>query len=219
MATDLQATAGIAAAIVSLLGYPIYALDLLGPGEAGWRRRLFLTLRLRGGTAPRLVSWVIWAAVQGVIYSGARELGAEATNWLPLAYFLGCAGISALALRFGERRIGVLDAVCGAMALASLALLLGADDAFSALCLAILTDTLASVPTLVAVWREPRGESLPGWVCFLAGGLLNFLALPTLDPRGWSFETAGYTCVVVLQQAYVVGRIMAAGRLREPRAA
>ena len=206
--------AGIAAAAVSMLGYPIYLLDFLGPGQASWRRRLFAALALRGGTAPRLASWTIWAAVQGVIFSGAREQGATATNLLPLAYFVGCVSVTVVAARFGTRDVSRLDGVCSALAVVSLTLLVVAHDPLSALVLAIVTDTIAGVPTLVAVWRDPRSESLAGWVCFLTGASINFLALSSLDPRTWTFQTAGYTVVVVAQQLFVVIRILSA---RHPR--
>jgi hypothetical protein len=210
---DLHAAFGIAAALVSLLGYPIYALEFLGPGT-GLRATLFRALGLRGGTSPRLVSWVLWTAVQAVIFSGADALGATDTNWLPLAYLAGCAGVSALAIRHGDRSVSALDLACGALGSASLVLLFGARNPLAALCLAIAADSLASVPTLWSVWKDPRNESLAGWLCFLLGGLLNLGALPSLDPRAWTFETAGYTLIVLVQQAWVVGRIALARRPR-----
>ncbi len=210
MGMDHHEFAGLAAALVSMLGYPIYLLDFLGPGTAPLRRRMFRALGLRGGTAPRLASWAIWAAVQGVIFTGARAQGATATNLLPLAYFVGCVTVTAAAARVGTRDVGRLDVVCFALAVVSLGLLVVVDDPVSALVLAIGTDTIAGVPTLVAVWRNPRSESLAGWVCFLTGAGLNFFALSSLDPRTWSIETAGYTIVVVAQQLFVVTRIILA---------
>jgi len=204
---------GLVAALVSLVGYPMYLLDMLGPGQSGWRKAAFAALRLRGGTRPRLVSWVIWTALQGVIFLGARAGGATDTNWLPVAYFLGCLGVSVAAWRVGDRSPGAFDLFFGGLALLSLLLLLGARDARAALLLAILTDTLASAPTLWSVLRHPRHESLAGWLFFLAGGLLNTLAFPPL--ASWSVETVGYTLVVLPQQGLVVGRILWARRRGE----
>jgi len=197
---------GLLAALVSLLGYPVYLLDMLGPGAGGARAWAFHALRLRGGTRPRLVSWVIWTALQAVIFLGARAGGATETNWLPLAYGVGCLGVSAVALRVGDRSLSRVDVAFGSLALVSLVLLVGAEAPRLALMLAILTDTLAGVPTLWSAWREPRNESLAGWLLFLAGGLCNTLAFPPL--AGWSLETVGYTLVVVAQQGFVVGRIV-----------
>lgn len=203
---------GLAAAGVSLLGYPIYALDFLGPGTSPVRQWFFRTLRLQGGTKPRLVSWLAWAAVQGVIFAGARAQGATDTNYLPLAYLIGCVAVAGLALRFGDRAVTRLDWACAILAAVSLALLLLAKDPVTALFLAIGTDTLAGVPTLVAVARDPRAESLTGWSCFFVGGLLNVFAFPSLNPATWTFEVVGYTLVVISQQGFVVGRILAARR-------
>ncbi len=197
---------GLVAALVSLLGYPVYLLDMLGPGDGGWRKRAFHALRLQGGTRPRLVSWVIWTALQAVIFLGARAGGATDTNWLPLAYFLGCLGVSVVAWWVGDRDLSRVDLGFGALAVLSLALLVGAREPRAALGLAILTDTLASAPTLWSVTRDPRQESLAGWLFFLAGGLLNTLAFPPF--HAWTFEAVGYTLVVVVQQGFVVGRIL-----------
>lgn len=199
-------TIGLVAALVSLLGYPVYLLDMLGPGAGGWRARAFHVLRLRGGTRPRLVSWVIWTALQAVIFLGARAGGATDTNWLPVAYLLGCLAVSAVAAGVGDRDLGPVDLGFGALAVLSLVLLVGAREPRAALVLAILTDSLASAPTLWSVLRDPRHESLAGWLFFLAGGLLNTLAFPPID--AWSFETVGYTLVVVAQQGFVVGRLL-----------
>ncbi len=201
---------GLVAALVSLLGYPVYLLDMLGPGHGGWRKRAFDALRLRGGTRPRLVSWVIWTALQAVIFLGARAGGATDTNWLPVAYFLGCLSVGVVAWRLGDRTLGRVDLGFGALAVLSLALLVGAREPRAALILAILTDALAGAPTLWSVWREPRHESLAGWLFFLAGGLLNMLAFPVL--QDWTFEVVGYTLVVVAQQGFVVGWILLASR-------
>jgi len=201
---------GLVAALVSLVGYPVYVLDMLGPGEGGWRKAAFVALRLRGGTRPRLVSWVIWTALQGVIFLGARAGGATDTNWLPVAYFLGCLGVSVVAWRVGDRSPGTFDLVFGGLALLSLLLLVGAREPRAALLLAILTDTLASAPTLWSVLWHPRHESLAGWLSFLAGGLINTLAFPPIE--GWTLEIVGYTLVVVVQQGLVVGRLLWARR-------
>lgn len=206
-------TFGLAAAAVSFLGYPLYALDFLGPGTSPVRQWFFRVLGLRGGTQPRLVSWVVWAAVQGVIFAGARAQGATDTNYLPLAYFIGCSGVAVLALRFGNRVVTRLDAACGLLAGVSLLLLVLAEDPVTALFLAIFTDTVAGLPTLVAVARDPRSESLTAWAVFLVGGMLNVLAFPSLNPATWTFEVVGYTLVVISQQGFVVGRILVA-RLR-----
>ncbi len=80
----------------------------------------------------------------------------------------------------------------------SLALLFLVRAPFWALLLAILSDGIAAVPTVIAVTKNPASESRAGWSIFLAGAFLNLFAVKT-----WNFQEAGYTIYLIVVIGYI----------------
>lgn len=189
--------AGVCAAIVSFAAYPLYLIEFMG-----WRTRrtewLWRHFGLIGGTRPHVVSWIVWSLLQVVIFLSAHQEGAGASNLLPLAHFAGSSLIAIFASQYGVRAVTRLDTACGISAIGSLTLFLFIDSPWWALLLAIVTEFLAGLPTLIGVMKNPRDESLPGWTLFFLGGLLNLCACQGLISGQLSLHDSGYTIYILL---------------------
>ncbi len=191
---------GWAAAIVSFLAYPPYIVEFIGEPTKKFRltRWMWSALKLKGGTRPHQVSWLIWALLQVVIFASSRQQGASATTWIALMYLVGSLITAAFAYCFGDRRWVPLDITCGILGLMSLGLLIAVKAPFWALLLAITTDGIAAAPTIIGVTKRPADEPKLGWTIFVVGAAINLLAVKT-----WNFQEAGFTIYLLFVIGYI----------------
>ncbi len=202
---------GWVAAIVSFMAYPPYIVEFIGePTKKFWATRwMWKYLPLEGKTNPHLASWLIWALLQVVIFNGSRQQGASATTWIVLMYLIGSLMTAAFVWFYGDRNWETLDIFCACLGGVSLALLLVVKAPFWALLLAINTDGIASIPTLVGVTKKPADEPRLGWTIFLLGAGVNLLAVKT-----WNFQEAGFTIYLLVLIGYICGQVWLRPNLR-----
>ncbi len=191
---------GWVAAVISFLAYPPYIVEFIGePTKKFWATRwMWKHLKLKGGNRPHQVSWLIWTLLQLVIFISSRQQGASATTWIVLMYLVGSALTAILLFKYGERSWKPLDVVCGVLGGVSLLLLLVVKVPVWTLALAITTDGLAAIPTVVGVTKNPADEPRFGWTIFLVGALINLFAIQT-----WNFQEAGFTLYLVAVIGYI----------------
>lgn len=200
MTHHIREIIGWVAAGISLLAYPVYAVEYIG----GWTKTNPLTrwiwklFGLHGETSPHHASWLIWAGLQYIIFRSSRDQGASATTWIILGYLIGSTTNAILLFWYGERKWSLLDYFCLCLGTISLALLYVQHDPFWALVLAIAADGSAAIPTVIGVTRKPKDESRLAWALFMTGALINVLAVDT-----WNFQEAGYTIYLLIVIGYV----------------
>ena len=157
----------------------------------------------RGIAKPQVVSWAIWS---GILFIGGAS-SVEARQWPAAAYTLtcgvGCGLIAVLALRIPVRyrdppvmvplwreKTVRLDFICLAGGLAGLMLLALARDRSAAVMVAIATDLIAYIPTLVHAWQEPYEETWLSYAMYSAGGALTLAAVAISRPGSLLTVTA-----------------------------
>lgn len=200
MTQQVREAIGWVAAGISLLAYLPYIVEYIGGSTktnplTHWMWKYF---GLHGGTSPHQASWLIWAGLQYVIFKSSRDQGASASTWIALGYLIGSATNAVLLFWYGEKKWGWLDYSCAALGTISLLLLYGEHNLFWALVLAIVTDGIAAIPTIVGVTRYPQGESRLGWALFMLGAAINILAIGALN-----FQEAGYTIYLIAVIGYI----------------
>lgn len=97
--------------------------------------------------------------------------GAEFTSWvllLTVGEVLTQVLLFGLAIRYGVGGLSRLDIICYAAFIVSLSAYLITKDAVLSLTLFILTDSIAFLPTLVKIWRDPASDN---WLFFMVGGV------------------------------------------------
>ena len=72
-------------------------------------------------------------------------------------------------------------------------------DADVAILFAILSDALASVPTLVKGWDHPESESAWTYLVGIFGGLTSFLAI-----TAWTFSQYAFPAYLVIMSVLLV---------------
>jgi hypothetical protein len=185
------------------------ALCITSLGTAEYLRKI-----LRREVRPNVVSWLVWTVAPLV---GAHVALSSGAGFLEVARtvaagVLSCfVVIAVLARSSGLPRVSVFDLVCGILALASIVLWVARALPYDATCVALLADTIATVPTVVHAWREPRGESLSP---YLAGLLSSLLALP----GHYTFEllSLAFPVYFVLLNMIIVVTVLVARSISDP---
>ena len=137
---------------------------------------------MRRRARPRIISWVIWAALLAVMTYAASMEGRTASALLSGVSALSCGMIAVVGWRVGSRQIGKLDRVALIGAVISMAILVSTKDTLLALVAMVFVDALAYVPTLWNAWMTPHHESLISWsMSMVASGLIATAAILSRD--------------------------------------
>lgn len=155
-------------------------LDMLawiGASISLWGTLKYMLSIGRGGTQPRLASWIAWGTANGVLMYVALL-----NDLYTAALFNGIAAIGNIAVltisavrRAGQRPAGATDWTCLAVSGVCLATILcfprmATMDAILAMC----ANVIATWPTIQHAWRRPQEEA---WQLFAANGGANALGL------------------------------------------
>lgn len=131
---------------------------------------------LRGTVRPRLVSWIVWAVLAGIMAVSSFMEGQMASMALSLVGFVSCSAIVVLGWRRHSLRMSRLDVGCLAGAALGILSLIIFQNPVQALIVAVAVDAVAYIPTLVHAWTHPDEESLACFALSSMGGALVLLA-------------------------------------------
>lgn len=139
---------------------------------------------IQGTTKPDIVSWFIWALGPLIGAWLAWQAGAG-LSILPV-FMAGfnpvLVVITSLIIKNGYWKITKLDIVCGSVAMVSLISWLITKNFLISVFFAILTDVIASIPTIVKAWSFPETEK---YTAYLGGLIANILGLLIITK--WTF--------------------------------
>lgn len=134
----------------------------------------YIVAVLRGEARPRLVSWVVWAVLAGVMTVSAFLQGAVASGVMTSITFVACSTVTVLAWRQRTNDISRLDIACLVGAVFGIVSLVVFRSPLAALVISVLVDIVAFIPTFIHAWNSPEEESL---ACFSLGTVAGALSL------------------------------------------
>lgn len=157
---------------------------------------------LRGKTKPNLVTWFFWglAPIVGAYLqikdgAGLSVLPVFLAGFVPLIIFM-----VALTKREGYWKITKFDILCGTFSFLALVLWVTTHNASLSILFAILSDGLASIPTIMKSWKFPETETSVG---YLPGILNNTLGLLVI--KNWNFSIYSFSVYfIVLNLALIL---------------
>jgi hypothetical protein len=175
------------AVIIQLIGVSFYIRDML-----------------RGKTKPNLVTWFIWALAP-LIGSWLQWKAGARFSILPV-FMAGfnpvLVIIIALLIKEGYWKIKTFDVVCGALAIFALILWLITKNLSLSVLFAILSDGLASIPTLSKSWTNPETET---FTAYLGGIIANILGLFLIT--NWIFPIYSLGVYFILMNTLIIAFI------------
>ena len=133
-------------------------------------------------TKPHLFTWFIWSMLTVLSFFILISEGAGAGAWVTGVTAVTCLGIFLLAFFFGERKITISDWICLVLAFFALILWRNANDAFLAMIIIVLVDTLGFIPTFRKSFSKPNEETLSTYFLVTCKHILTFLALQSYTP-------------------------------------
>ena len=145
---------------------------------------------LEGKATPNRVTWLLWAFVP--LIAGAAQLrsgvGMSTLVVMSVGASPACVVIASFIVHKGSWKLGPFDYVCGACALAALALWAMTGDPVTAIVLSILGDAAAALPTLRKAWLAPETEDRPAYVLALIGMILGLLSIREATFSAYAFN-------------------------------
>lgn len=157
---DYHAILGALAFVVGIAGYLPYVRDIL-----------------KGTTKPHPFTYLIWALIGGITFIAQLANSAGPGAWaMGIPVLFGIA-IAALSIKKGERTLTRRDWLCLAGALVAIVIWRLTSDAFYAVLIVIVINTLAFIPTFRKAYWKPREETASSYAL---GVLRSLISIPAL---------------------------------------
>jgi len=159
---------------------------------------------LKGGVKPNRVSWLLWAIAPMIGFAAAISNGAGLAavpvfmaGFCPLLIFA-----ASFVIKGAHWKLVKLDYACGLLSILALLFWAVTGDPDIAIIFAILSDALASVPTLIKGWQYPETESaFPYWIGAF-GAFTSFLAI-----TAWTFSQYAFPAYLMIDSVLLVSSI------------
>lgn len=150
----------------------------------------------RGKSKPNLVTWGLWA-FSALIASGAA-LSANADKWSTVRIFIAGFGpllvfIFAFIARQHNWKLSKFDYACGILSVIALFIWIGANSPLVAILLLAVADLMASLPTIIKVWKYPKTETLYTYFISLIAAIIVIPAIPI-----WNIENAAFQVYLLI---------------------
>ncbi|PIQ77001.1 hypothetical protein COV82_06765 [Candidatus Peregrinibacteria bacterium CG11_big_fil_rev_8_21_14_0_20_46_8] len=162
-------------------------------------------------TKPNRVTWLMWSVAPMIAAAAAFSDG---VRWAALPVFI--AGFAPLLVFFASFvnpksywKLERFDYVCGGLSVLSLLLWALTREPVVAVFFALLSDALASVPTIAKSWKYPETET---GLMYIAGGInagTSFFALQT-----FTFTELAFPAYLVALNVVLVAGIYGRGIVR-----
>jgi len=114
-----------------------------------------------GQTKPNLVSWFIWmlAPFLGVFFQIKAGAGLSTLPIFMAGFGPFLVLLVSILKKDGYWKVTLLDAICGLLSIAALALYMLTKSLAISVIFVILSDGLAAIPTLMKSWQFPKSET------------------------------------------------------------
>lgn len=111
-------------------------------------------------TKPHLFTWLVWGLIGFIATSAQIWDHAGIGAWAMVFSTIKCLLVSALALRYGEKRITRSDWISLAACLAAIPLWMATGNPLASVLLLFAIETIAFYPTFRKTWAKPFEETL-----------------------------------------------------------
>lgn len=146
----------------------------------------------QGRVKPNRVTWTLWGLAPLIGAAAAWQDGVQWQVWLPV-FAIGLGPLVVVVISFvvknGYWQLSRFDYVCGFFALLTLVFWGITRDPLVAIILALVSDSLAALPTLKKAWEFPETETAITYFLTALASATGLLALERGDFIEWAFPT------------------------------
>ena len=153
---------------------------------------------LKGTTKPNRVTYFMWAIAPLIATAASVSRG---VTWAAVPVFMSgfcplMVFLSSFANRDAYWKLGPLDYICGVFSALALILWVVTQQPTIAIVLAIASDGLAAVPTLIKAWSFPETETGISYVLAFLSASTSFAAV-----QRWTFIECGFPLYLIILSA------------------
>src|SRR3989344_2343358 len=154
-----------------------------------------------GGIKPNLVSWFMWmlAPFFGFFFMIQAGTGLSALPVFMAGFFSLLIFIFSIFHKNAYLKINNFYLICGLISLTSLILYVFTHNLGISILFAIISDSLAYIPTIIKSWKFPETESSSTYV----GGLISN-ALSMLIIKNWLFSIYSFNISILIMNLVVI---------------
>ncbi len=131
---------------------------------------------LRKQTKPAKASWMIWAVLNSLTFTGMYAAGT--VNPQILAAVIGTWAIAGFALKFGIPGWTKLDKFCLGGAIFGIAIWQIFKNPTLEIVMSLSMTMLGSIPTFRSMWEDPSREDKLAWTICLLSSICAVIAIP-----------------------------------------
>ncbi|EHE92555.1 hypothetical protein LLCRE1631_02013 [Lactococcus lactis subsp. lactis CNCM I-1631] len=155
----------------------------------------YLIASLRGRVKPNRITWLIWGIAPLISTAASLSTG---VSWASLPVFMAGFGpiLVFIVSSFNKAaywRIERFDYICGLVSILSLVAWYLTKSPNVAISLAILSDALAALPTMLKGWKYPETEN-----SFLFLGSLFSASTSFTEIHHWNFAEVAFPIYLIL---------------------
>ena len=162
---------------------------------------VYLRSMLNGHAKPNRVTWLMWSVAPMTAFVAAVSEGAGLAT-VP-AFTAGLCTFMIFAFSFVVKeaswKLTRFDYACGVLSAVAVVFWGVTGNPDFAIVFAILSDILASVPTLMKGWQHPETESSAAYLTGVFSGLTGFLAVTV-----WTFSQYAFPAYLVAISSVLV---------------
>ena len=152
---------------------------------------VYLIATLQGKAQPNKVTWLLWAV--SPLISVVATIAATGFDWSILPVFMAgfmplLVFIASMFNKSAYWKLSFLDYLCGIVAIFAIVIWRLTDDPILAIIFSILSDAIASIPTLRKAWLYPNTEA----PVYYIGGVISSTSAILAATTHWSFSTASF---------------------------
>jgi len=161
----------------------------------------YIERTLRGVTKPNRVTYIIWALAPMIAFAAAISDG---VGWAALPVFVSgfipfLIFLASFVNKNAYWKLGRFDYACGAVSLLALVLWYMTGDPAVAVFFAIVSDALASLPTITKSWKFPETEYWSGYAGAIVAAITALIAVPSFTFTAVAFPIyLIFVCVIIL---------------------
>lgn len=137
---------------------------------------------LKKKTKPERASWLIWTVLGLIAFFSQLAKGATDSLWLTAGQTLAVLLVFLLSIKYGSGGLDSRNIKALAAAVVCLIIWYLTQEAFFALCIVIVIDSIGTFLTLIKSYREPESETISTWFMSGSSGIFGMLAVGTLNP-------------------------------------
>ncbi len=161
---------------------------------------VYITNTIKGKIKPNKVTFFVWSIAPFVAFLAQinKGVGIQSLMTLSISIFPFGIFLASFLNKKAYWKLNKRDVLCGLLSLLGLMLWYFTKEANIALIFSILSEGLATLPTIIKSYHHPQTEIAWPWMASVVGGILTLITI-----TNWNFQTFAFPLFYTLEMLMV----------------